>query len=162
MAKEKKVSIKDTVRKFYKNIQKQKAELAAVNKGTYITDGLLTIGGTLINLKTCTQPLRLRGALAHLIDQHSSMKKANEILGTNLDIIIGGATLEEWTADIKLSFFKLELMERKIKLQQDEAKLKTMDPTLLRDIEMEEMASKYSDSEETEETVENKTPSQEA
>lgn len=145
MAKEKKSSKKEMIRTFFKAIQKQKADIEAASKGQYKTDGLFDMNRLTINLKTERNVLRLRDGVAALLEKFSYQDKANELLGLESSNLIQGVSKEDWLEDFKVSVVKLQLIERRKKLEHDEAELMKMDPTLLADIKMEEMAAKYAE-----------------
>lgn len=137
-------SEKELVRKIYKSVQKQKADLELAGKGKYETDGIFQMSrGEVINLKTERNVLRLRDGLAFLLEKKQFIVEANKIAGIEDAFTYQGVTEAEWISDFKVSITKLDIQRRKAKLVKDEENLQRMDPSLLKDIALEELSKLY-------------------
>lgn len=137
--------MKKQIRDLYLVVQANKAALANAAKGIYITDGNFRVSNAsaIISIKTETNILRLRDAYASLLEVTKSKAEANKILGIEeAEIKHMGATVAEWTSDFKTRIAVINNAVEVRNLERDEARLKAMDPTLLQEIEFEEMSKR--------------------
>lgn len=136
---------KKAIRAMYNQVQENKAAIANAENGRYITDGnfRLSNASAILNLKTESNPMRLRDAFADLLEKFKSKVEANTVLGlVETEITHFGASLSEWTSDFKTSIARINKVAMLRQVEQDEAFLLTMDPAILHEIKMDEIAAR--------------------
>lgn len=136
---------KKAIRAMYNQVQENKAAIANAENGRYLTDGNFRVNNSsaIINLKTASNPLQLRDAYADLLEKSKSKAEANAILGISDESPTHmGASIAEWTADFKTSIARINKVAMLRQVEQDEAFLLTMDPAILHEIKMDEIAAR--------------------
>lgn len=147
MAKQKEKEKGNQVRDLYEKVQSNKERLLNAESGRYLTDGNFRLdqNSAIINLKAEKNLIKLRDAYASLIEKFNSKLEANSVLGLpELGLTHYGATLKEWTSDFTTSVDRVNKSELLRKIQIDEEYLLTLDPSILEEIKLEEIASRAS------------------
>lgn len=133
------------VRALFQQVQSTRAALESAKKALYVTDGnfRLNNASAIINLKTETSVNRLRDAFASLLELNKSKVEANKILGiVETSTLHMGASIAEWTQDFQTAVARINQVVMLRQVEEDERVLTTMDPSILADIKLEEMAKR--------------------
>lgn len=127
------------------SIKKQRSEVEALEKilkRSWETNGSFNYGSNTVptNIQTASATT-LQSILADLINKQNAMGQAAKILGidsaTNL---ISGFTYEQWEADFKKRVAKIQIDEKKKKLDAAEARLNVLvSPEKRREMELAEL-----------------------
>lgn len=135
---------KELIRSLYNQVQSNKAALESASIGRYITDGAFKANSSagIVQIKSSNSVTQLRDALASLISVRSNKKEANAILGITEVFTHQGATEEEWIADFKTRIAVLNNAALRAQVEDDEKTLLSMDPSILAEIKLDEIAKR--------------------
>lgn len=127
------------------SIKKQRAEVEALEKilkRSWETNGSFNYGSNTVptNIQTANAAT-LQSILADLINKQNAMGQAAKILGIESpSTLISGFTYEQWEADFKKRVAKIQIDEKKKKLDAAEARLNVLvSPEKRREMELAEL-----------------------
>lgn len=101
---------------YRKKVEEKRNELGEQPKAHYQTNAVLTIQGTKHNFNLLRTTAACVDVAAQLAAYSNSYDQANKWLGTDVKLELGGYTLEQWIADLKLRTQILEWNVGKAKL----------------------------------------------
>lgn len=104
-------------------IDAKRAELGEKPRLSYETNGVLPLDGNKFNLNTLRDLAACVDLASQLIVRKEAQDKANEVLGTNVQIDFGSYTIDQWLRDIKLRVSQMNWEHENKKLQAMDAKL---------------------------------------
>lgn len=128
------------VRELYAKVQEQKAEIDKAEKGRYITDGQFRYSNTsqVHSIPAVRHTNQLQEMLAFLIGKQRDFVEAGKLLGVENEFTWYGATVDQWASDFKVRATQIDLVTRKAKLADLEAKLlRIADAEFLAELELE-------------------------
>lgn len=137
-------NVPQNIRDLFAKVQAKKAEIAAAENGSYVTNGEFRFGSNtkLIDIKTERNPEVLREVLAFLLEKEAFVQKAADLLDMpKTPFKWFGATVEQWTSDLKVRLTQLQLTERRAELKKAEETLLKISPALLEELELEAIAN---------------------
>ena len=127
------------------SIKKQRSEVEALEKilkRSWETNGSFNYGSNTVptNIQTASAAT-LQSILADLINKQNAMGQAAKILGIDSSPnLISGFTYEQWEADFKKRVAKIQIDEKKKKLDAAEARLNVLvSPEKRREMELAEL-----------------------
>lgn len=136
-------TLQSQVRELYAKVQAQKAEIANAEKGQFVTDCQFRYGNSsqVHDIRTIRHTNQLQEILAFLLGKRRDFDDAGKILGIQNEFTWFGATLDQWTADIKVRAAQLEIVRKRADLLEAETKLMSVasavDAGFLAELELE-------------------------
>lgn len=133
-------NIQTEVRTLYATVQKQKAEIASAEKGTFVTNGdfRYSNGGQSFQIPSLRHANQLQEIMAFLVGKSKDYSEAGKLLGLETEFTWQGCTLSQWTNDLKVRATQVELVNRKEKLAKLEEKLlRIASPEFIAELELE-------------------------
>lgn len=133
----------EQLKQLWDKIVQKRTELAGAKAGNYITDGNFRYSpsGEVIHIPSVKHLNKLTEMLAFLIGKERDHAVASEILGIGqAEFKWFGATVNQWSEDLKLRATQLQLNERAEKLKAMEDKFYAVaDPEFVRALELEKL-----------------------
>jgi len=110
-----------------KTIQAQKAEISSIQRANWQTSCSYKINGHTVNLQVVTDVSKLVRVAADVIFAKEFHHKSCRELGLDItDTIIDGYSADQWLEDCKTRLARLQLSQKKARLQQMEDKVNTL------------------------------------
>ena len=126
-----------------KEVQRQKQEIAKAEKPSWNTNMSFSFSertGT-VNLHTVATPTELASIATFLLNQSRSHEEACSLIGVAVPFKWQGFTLGEWIEDIKTRASKIQITEKKNKLEALEKRLNAIiSPELKAEMELQAIA----------------------
>lgn len=107
-------------------VDAKRQELGEKPKLAYVTNALLDLDGARINLNTLGSEEDCVKIVSQLLLTEQLTTRANELLGTKIDVKFGDYTIAQWIGDIKLRVDLLAWERKKKKLTAMDAQLKSL------------------------------------
>lgn len=118
----------DKVKLFIDKVEKQKAELGAKPKTSWVTNGIFKYkDGQYFNLNTVRDPQPLVDALSFLLEKSENQYKASARLGVDAkEYTWDGYTVTEWEKDFKARLAVLLWEDKKAETEMELAKIEKL------------------------------------
>lgn len=111
------------IKQYREKVEAKRKELGEKPKIAYDTNGVLPLDGNKFNLNILRNLEACVDLASQLIARRDAQDTANEILGTDIQIKLGGFTIDQWLGDIKLRVQTMKWDVENKKLQAMDAKL---------------------------------------
>lgn len=128
------------IRELYNKVQKMKVDISNAERGIYVTNGEFKFGANqkLIDIKTEKDPEVLVSILEFLLGKSTNYGKASEMLGVSATPFKWmGASLDQWTGDLKTRLTQLQIIAKKADLKRAEDTLFAISPELVNEVKLE-------------------------
>lgn len=142
MAKTKNDADKKTL-ELIEEVKKRKAEIAQAERPNWATNCFFSEvsdkGSGVINIHVCADVRVLVGMAAYLRQKELAYKEAAETLGVDAPPFTwNGYSVADWVSDIKTRINKIQIADKKAKLEKLEGRLNTIiSPELKRELELQ-------------------------
>jgi hypothetical protein len=113
------------IKKVMELLEKQKADLVPV-KLTFNTHALYKANGKVVNLNVVNSKQELIMLLAECITFKDSLQKAKDMVGSDVDSLIDGFTIDDWIHDVKLKYQFVEFKDKQKSIKLTEKKLEQL------------------------------------
>lgn len=108
-------------------VMDKKTQIEKAEKPQWLTNCVFTYdvkdSSKKINIKTVSDTVELVNIASFIITRKNAYTEANTMLGTNVEFMWYGYTLEEWITDLKTRINQIEVTERRRELENLESRL---------------------------------------
>lgn len=131
----KQIPMNEAIKALFNKLAAKKAEVANAEKPVYVTGGQFRYSesmGNTVDIMTVRDPRKLVEVLAFLKDREKSFNEAKEELGVKVDFTWLGASVVDWTRDLKTRIGVLNLTATRKELAELEDRLNKIVPPEMR------------------------------
>ena len=114
------------IKKFRATVESKRTALGTKPKAAYTTNALLDTGDGKVNLNTLTTVDQCVAIVGTILTAVDLAKRANEVLGTDVQPKFGDFTADQWVGDVKLRVSIIQWEAEKKKLNAMDKKLEAL------------------------------------